>query len=141
MNEDKSSAKQINLNKLPLSKQVKWNGLMFLSGQVGIKDGKLVEGGIKAETIQTLNNIKDIIENSRGTDLDDKRNGISTINGLERILDVTVFLSDIDDYIAMNEAYAEVLSNIEIKPTRTCIGVKALPLNAKIEIKVICAAL
>ncbi len=127
MNPTELPQEKIDLSKLPFSQSNKVPSddcLIFLSGQIGLKDGKLVEGGIKAETRQAIKNVETLLAENEDLELDD-------------VVDVTVFLADMNDYTAMNEAYAKAFKRIKCKPTRTCVGVNALPLNARIEIKII----
>ena len=122
----------MDINKLPFSKvrstmnasrasNAMCGRMIFLSGQIGLKDGKLVEGGIKNETRQAIENAKSLLE-TEGLDLND-------------IMDVMVFLTSMDDYMAINEVYVEMFTKA-LKPTRTCIGVNSLPLSARVEIKI-----
>ena len=108
----------------PFSDATEYNGLLFLTGQIG-KDhttGKMVEGGIQAETRQVLTNIKDVLE-INGSDMD-------------HVLKCTVILSDINDFSAMNEVYRTFFK--ENKPARTTFAAN-LVAGAKIEIEVIAA--
>lgn len=106
----------------PFSDATEYNGLLFLTGQIGKdhKTGKLVEGGIQAETHQVLTNIKDVLE-ANGSDL-------------ENVLKCTVILSDIQDFSAMNEVYRTFFH--KNKPARTTFAAN-LVAGARIEIDVI----
>ena len=98
---------------------------MELSGQVGIdpKTGKLVDGGIEAETEQTLNNIEGVL---------------SEIGwGFENIVKARIFLADMKDYQKMNEIYSKKFTNNP--PARVALAVKGLPVGALIEIECIAA--
>ena len=106
---------------LPLSPICISGLLAFLSGQVGIKDGKLVSDDIREQTAQAIENVASVL----------KANGLT----LEEVIDVTAFLINQDDYTAFNEVYAEHFK--EPFPTRTTVTVKSLPLGAKVELKVI----
>lgn len=106
----------------PFSEATAYDKLLFLTGQIG-KDhdtGKLVEGGIKAETEQALINIKDVLE----------ANG----SGLNHVLKCTVILSDINDFAEMNDVYKSYFHTN--KPARTTFGANLVG-NAKIEIDVV----
>ena len=110
--------------KTPFSDAVEVNGLLFLTGQIG-KDhssGKIVKGGIKAETFQVLNNIKDVLE----------------INGsdMSHVVKCTVILSDINDFQEMNTVYRTFF--MDNKPARTTFAADLVP-GAKIEIEVVAA--
>jgi reactive intermediate/imine deaminase len=109
----------------PLSPYRKAGNIVFVSGQVGVKDGELVEGGVQAECTQTVENIKAILEGA----------GLS----LSNVVSAEIFLSNFaEDYGPMNEVYKELFA--EPYPARICVGVKELPRSARIEIKVIAAA-
>ena len=93
----------------PLSGAVRVGNMLYLSGQIGIdpKTGKLAEGGIEAETKQTLENIKALLE----------RNG----SGLDKIVKVTVFLTDMKEWSRMNAVYRTYFTNHF--PARSAVGV------------------
>ena len=95
--------KQINTEKAPAaigpySQAVEANGMVFASGQLPIDPatGAFAEGGVKEQTRQSLTNAKHILEEA-GTDL-------------QHVVKTTVFLSDMADFAAMNEVYAEFFS-------------------------------
>lgn len=115
----------MDISKLPFSPSVRRANLLFLSGQVGLKDGVLCAGTVAAQTAQAMRNIGTLLE--------------SNAFGLHDIADVTVFLVDMGDYQEMNKIYEEVFRNEGVTelPTRTCVAVKELPLRALVEIKVI----
>ncbi len=111
---------------LPFSEAVVYNGLIFLSGQLGIDPatGKLVAGGIGPETRQTLANIQGTLTRL-GTPMD-------------RVLKCTVFLADIAEWGAMNAEYVKFFSN---KPARSALGTgDGIALGARVEIECIAAA-
>lgn len=101
------------------------NGLLFTSGQLPLvaETGEFVPGDIKARTRQCLTNVAAIAE-AAGTSLD-------------RALKVTVFLTDMNDFAAVNEVYAEVFA--EPFPARSAIAVAALPKGADVEIEAVIA--
>ena len=107
----------------PYSQAIKVGNLVFASGQVPIvpATGEFVEGGIKEQTRQSLTNAKHILEEA-GTDL-------------QHVVKTTVFLSDMADFAAMNEVYAEFFS--QPFPARSAIAVKTLPKNALVEVECI----
>jgi len=104
----------------PYSQAVVVGGFLFASGQIGISHstGKMVEGGIKEQTKQVLDNIDGVIS---------ERN-----IGFDRVLKVTVYLKDIKDFQAMNEVYATKFKH-EPKPARETVQVAALPKDALVE--------
>jgi 2-iminobutanoate/2-iminopropanoate deaminase len=107
----------------PYSQAVEANGTLYISGQIPIipATGKLVEGGIKEQTIQVFNNIEAIL----------KEAGYSFSN----VVKSTCLLSDMSDFKAMNEVYSVYYP--ENKPARAAFAVKGLPLGALIEIETI----
>lgn len=122
--------KVINTNKAPkaigpYSQAIEANGLVITSGQLPIDPatGEFAPGGIKEQTRQSLTNAKAILEEA----------GI----GLGNVMKTTVFLSDMNDFAAMNEVYAEFFN--EQFPARSAIAVKTLPKNALVEVECIAA--
>ncbi|KAF5352476.1 hypothetical protein D9756_005867 [Leucocoprinus leucothites] len=96
-------------------------GFVFVSGNVGHdRNLKLYEGGIKVETRAALENMKKILT-AAGTTMDN-------------VVKVNIFLSNFDDFQAMNEVYQEYF-NPEAMPARTCVQVAVLPLKAAVEIE------
>ena len=110
----------------PFSQGIRLNGLLYLSGQVGQDPatGKLVPGGIRAETEQVLRNLAAVLEAAGKTFTD--------------VVRVGVFLTDIGDFSAMNAVYEKQF--IQPYPARTTIAVAALPLGARVEIDLVAAA-
>jgi 2-iminobutanoate/2-iminopropanoate deaminase len=100
-------------------------GLVFLSGQLPIDPatGAFPEGGIQAQTRQSLRNVQAILAAA----------GLS----LAHVVKTTVFLSDMADFAAMNEVYASFFA--EPFPARSAVAVKALPKGALVEIECIAA--
>ncbi|MEC9315713.1 MAG: Rid family detoxifying hydrolase [Actinomycetota bacterium] len=94
--------------------------LLFVSGQVGIADGSLVEG-VQNQTLQALNNVQAVLGQSDLT--------------LEHVVTCTVFMTDIDNFAVVNATYAEVFG--DHRPSRSAVAVKALPLGALVEIEAI----
>ena len=109
----------------PFSPLVKGSGLIFLAGQLGTDStGRLVAGGIREETRQTMVNIKNLLE----------RNGSS----MDRVLKCTVFLADMADRQAMSEVYVTFFP-ADKRPARTAAGANGLALNARVEIECVAA--
>jgi 2-iminobutanoate/2-iminopropanoate deaminase len=104
----------------PYSQAIKAGGFVFVAGEKGIdpKTGKIVPGGIKAETRRTLDNIKGILAAS-GATMDD-------------VVATSVFMVDLKEFAAMNEVYAEYFK--KNPPGRTTVQVPAIPAGASIEI-------
>ena len=107
----------------PYSQAVEANGFVFASGQLGINPatGEFVEGDVQAQTRQALTNAR-VIMNEAGLDLNN-------------VIKTTVFLSDMANFAAMNEIYAEFFS--EPYPARSAVAVKTLPKNALVEVECI----
>ena len=105
----------------PYSQAIEAGGMVFVSGQLPIDPatGMFAEGGIKEQTRQSLTNAKHILEEA-GTDL-------------AHVVKTTVFLSDMDNFAAMNEVYAEFFSMPF--PARSAVAVKTLPKNALVEVE------
>jgi len=105
----------------PFSLGVVSNGFLFVAGQVGTdpQTGKLVAGGVEAETTQTIQNIKTILE-AGGATLDD-------------VVSVTVYLSNMDEFPKMNAAYQKFFKAGSY-PARTTVGVAKLVFGASVEI-------
>jgi 2-iminobutanoate/2-iminopropanoate deaminase len=109
----------------PYSQGIQIGNLIFVAGEKGIdpKTAKVVPGGIMAETRQTLENIKAILEQA-GATLDD---AVSS----------TVHMTDLKEFQDMNKVYAEYFH--AAPPGRTTVQVVALPGGAHVEITVIAA--
>ncbi|MER7542950.1 Rid family detoxifying hydrolase [Actinomadura sp.] len=107
----------------PFSLAVHGGGLLYLSGQVAQDPatGALIDGDVAQQTDQILSNISTVLE-SAGKSLGD-------------VVRVGVYLTDMDDFAAMNGAYAKHFA--EPFPARTAIGVAALPLGAAVEMDVV----
>jgi len=107
----------------PYSQAVKSGDTLYISGQVPVDPatGKIVDGGIKAQTEQVLKNIGAILREA----------GMDYSN----IVKTTCLLSDMDNFVAMNEVYAQYFT--QDMPARAAFGVVRLPLGAMIEIEAI----
>ena len=103
----------------PYTPVVRAGDWLVVSGQVGIRDGKLISGGTSDQLRQALANLRALLE-AEGA-------------GLDRVVKTTVFLRHMSDYPAMNEAYTEVFG--DHRPARSAIGVAELPLNALVEVE------
>src|ERR1700730_14070099 len=107
---------------LPFSDGVIAGDTLYVAGEEGIDaDGKLVPGGIGAESKAALARIQDIVR-AAGFDLKD-------------VVSVTVFLADIHDFPEMNVAYNTVIT--DAKPARATVQVAGLVNNARVEISAI----
>ena len=105
----------------PYSQAIEHNGFIFVSGQLPIDPatGAFPEGGVEAQTRQSLTNLKSILEQA-GSDLN-------------KVLKTTVFLADMGDFAAMNGVYAEFFK--APYPARAAVAVKDLPKGALVEIE------
>ena len=105
---------------LPFSEAVRVGNMLYLSGQLGRDgSGKIVSGGIGAETRQTMENIKVTLE----------RCGSS----LDHVVKVTVMLADMSDWAEMNKVYVAYFpKNL---PARSALGANGLALGARVEIE------
>ena len=99
----------------------------FLSGALGNVPGemKLVEGGIRAEALQALQNIRTVLL-AQGLDL-------------QHLVRCTVMLADIGEWAQFNEVYCEFFGQIQ-KPARSAFGTNGLALGARVEIECTAAA-
>jgi len=107
----------------PYSQAIEANGTLYISGQIPIdpETGKIVEGGIKEQTNQVMKNIGAIL-NAAGYTYED-------------VVKSTCLLSDMDNFVPMNEVYAQYYS--ENPPARAAYGVVRLPLGVLVEIETI----
>jgi 2-iminobutanoate/2-iminopropanoate deaminase len=107
----------------PYSQAIKTDNLVYTAGQLGMDPltGKLIEGGVQAQTRQALTNLKAILEKAGTT--------------MSNVIKTTVFLQDINDFQAMNQVYAEFFP--KAPPARSAMQVVALPLGGLVEIEVV----
>ena len=106
----------------PFTPAVQVGNLIFVSGQIGTApnaQGQVVAGGIQAETRQTLNNIRDVLEKSGSS--------------MDRVAKCTVFMADMREWDAMNEVYVTFFPGN--KPARSALGANGLALGARVEIE------
>jgi 2-iminobutanoate/2-iminopropanoate deaminase len=107
----------------PYSQGVVVPPFLYTAGQVGLdpQTGKLVPGGVQAETRQALRNLEAVVQASGGR--------------LEDIVKTTVFLADMTEFAAFNAAYAEFFPRHP--PARSTVAAAALPAGARVEIEAI----
>ncbi len=107
----------------PYSQAVESNGVLYVSGQIPIdpSTGKIVEGGIKEQTKQVMKNIGAVLAAA----------GYS----FEDVVKSTCLLENMDNFVAMNEVYAQYYP--ENPPARAAYGVVKLPLGVMVEIETI----
>jgi len=106
----------------PYSVAIQLGNLVFASGQLGLDPatGNLAEGGIEAETRQSLTNLKHVLE--------------AAGSGLDKVIKTTVFLRDMADFPRMNAAYGEFFP--QNPPARSTVQV-TLPRGGAVEIEAI----
>ena len=99
------------------------NGFVYSSGQLPLvpETGELISDDVKKATRQSLENVKAIVEAGGSS--------------VEKIVKVNIFLDDVNDFAAVNEAYAEFFG--DHKPARSCVEVGKLPKNGLLEIEAI----
>lgn len=104
----------------PYSQAIQAGNMLFLAGQVGLDPTTrtLVEGGVEKETMQAMDNLTAILE-AAGFSMSD-------------VVQVQVFLADLNDYAAMNEVYGSYFASSP--PGRAAVQVARLPLDARVEI-------
>lgn len=107
----------------PYSQAVRTGNLVFISGQIPIDPvtGKVVAGSIRDQVHQVLRNIRAICEEAGG--------------GLSDVVKTTIFLTDLGQFKAVNDIYAEYFT--DHPPARATVQVAALPLGVHIEIEAI----
>jgi 2-iminobutanoate/2-iminopropanoate deaminase len=107
----------------PYNHAVRTGDMLFCAGQIPIdpKTGNLVEGDVKAQTFQVLENVKAILDEEKLT--------------FKNVVKTTVFLTNLADFAAMNEVYSKYFTADH--PARSTIQVAALPRNANVEIEVV----
>lgn len=110
----------------PYSHAIAANGLLFASGQLGLKpDGSgLVAGGVVEEARQAIENLAAVARSGGAT--------------LEDAVKVTVFLTDIGDFSQVNEIYAGFFAG-DSPPARAAVEVAALPLGGQVELEAVFA--
>ena len=109
----------------PYSHAVVAGDYVFCSGQVPLDPAtsELVTGDIAVQTSRILDNLAAVLA--------------AAGSGLDRVVKTTVFLADIGDFAAMNDAYAKRFG--DHRPARSTIGVAALPRGARVEIECVAA--
>ena len=107
----------------PYSQGIRVGDFVFCAGQAGLDPatGRLVEGGIEAETRRVLKNLSAVLDQA-GT-------------SLQNVVKTTVFLTDMNEFKAMNAVYAEFFPSNP--PARSTVQVARLPADAHVEIEAI----
>ena len=107
----------------PYSQALKVNGFVYCSGQIPINPAtNAIEAvTIEDQTRQVIANLKNVLE-AAGT-------------SLSAVVKTTVFIKDMNDFVALNGVYAEMFG--ETKPARSCVEVARLPKDVKVEIEAV----
>ena len=110
----------------PYSQAIRANGFVFCSGQIPIDPaaGAVVATTVEDQTRQAITNLRQDLE--------------AAGSGLDKVVKTTVFISDMNDFAAVNGVYAELFG--DAKPARSCVQVARLPKDVKIEIEAIAVA-
>jgi 2-iminobutanoate/2-iminopropanoate deaminase len=107
----------------PYSQALVSDGWIFASGQIALDPatGELATGDIRAETDRVLRNLRAVLEAAGGS--------------LQTVVKTTVFLSDMANFHAMNDVYAEYFG--EHRPARACVAAAGLPRGVAVEIEAV----
>lgn len=110
----------------PYSQAIKAGGFVWCSGQIPIDPAAnaVTAATIEDQTRQAITNLRHVLE-AAGT-------------GLDKVVKTTVFISDMNDFAALNAVYAEMFG--ETKPARSCVQAARLPKDVKLEIEAIAVA-
>ncbi len=103
----------------PYTPIVRAGDWLVCSGQLGMNEGSLVDGGVQAQARQALVNLAALLQ-GEGSSLGD-------------VVKTTVFLTHISDFSLVNEVYAEGFG--DHRPARTALAVAALPMGGLVEIE------
>ncbi len=109
--------------RVPLSQAIRMGDWVFASGQLGMdpKTGRLIEGGISAETRQVCENLKAVLE--------------AAGSSLEKVAKVTIYLADLGELMAMNQVFSQYFA--VDPPARTTFQAAGLVGGARVEIEAI----
>ena len=107
----------------PYSQAVRVGSFIYTAGQIPLvpETGKLVEGDIKAQTKQVMQNLSNVLEAAE--------------SGLENVVKTTIFVTNMADFAVVNEVYGSFFK--DAPPARSTVQVAALPLGASVEIEAV----
>ena len=107
----------------PYSQAIRANGMIYCSGQIPINPatGAIEAKTIEEQTAQSITNLKNVLEAAGA--------------GLDKVVKTTVFISDMNDFAALNAVYAEMFG--DTKPARSCVQAARLPKDVKLEIEAV----
>ena len=110
----------------PYSQAIRANGFVFCSGQIPIDPaaGAVVATTVEDQTRQAITNLRQVLE--------------AAGSGLGKVVKTTVFISDMNDFAAVNGVYAELFG--DAKPARSCVQVARLPKDVLVDIECIAEA-
>ena len=110
----------------PYSQAIKSGGFIFCSGQIPIDPSvnAVVATTIEGQTRQAIANLENVLKTAGSS--------------LAKVVKTTVFISDMNDFAALNGVYAEMFG--DAKPARSCVQVARLPKDVKLEIEAIAEA-
>lgn len=103
----------------PYTPIVRAGSWLVVSGQIGLRDGAVVDGGVQAQMEQAMDNLRGLLA-GEGAQLSD-------------VVKTTVFLVDMGDYAVMNETYIAAFG--DHRPARSAVAVAGLPLGAQVEVE------
>ena len=103
----------------PYSPFVRAGDFVIVSGQGGMKDGAIVEGGVTAQTVQTMANVADRLAEAGAT--------------LQDVVKTLCFLTDMGTFAEFNAAYADAFG--DHRPARSTVEVSALPGGMAVEVE------
>lgn len=108
----------------PYNQGTTFGDLVFTSGQIPLVPNtmQLVEGGIKEQSRQVMENLKEVLQEANSS--------------YDNVLKTTCYLSDMDNFAAFNEIYAEYFT-AQDSPARATVAVRTLPKNVLVEVDAI----
>lgn len=105
----------------PYSQAVVANGIVYTSGQIALTPAgtdELLREDVVVQAVQVMKNLEAVL--------------VEANSSLDSVLKTTIFLANMDDFVVVNEVYAEAFGTH--KPARATVAVKTLPKNALVEI-------
>ncbi|KAI8967619.1 endoribonuclease L-PSP [Mycotypha africana] len=105
----------------PYAQAIKVNDTVYTSGSLPVvpETGNVIDGGIKEQTQQSLDNLAAVLKESGSS--------------VDKVVKTTVFLKDMNDFVAMNEIYAKFFG--DHRPARSAVEVARLPKDVSVEIE------
>lgn len=108
----------------PYNQATSFEKLLFLSGQIPLdaESMEIIEGGVKEQTKKVMENLEAVLTEANSS--------------FDNVLKTTCYLSDMDNFVAFNEVYAQYFG-AETAPARATVAVKTLPKNVLVEVDAI----